>query len=373
MHIVVVCGTNRDGALSRLLATEVAESYRQRGQSVDLLDMNELPPEALLPTAYKEQADSVKKVVDRFLASDGAVFVIPEYNGSYPGVVKLFVDMLPYPEGFDSRPCAFIGLAAGQFKSLRAVEHFQQVAGYRNAYMYPRRDFHRRQLQAVRGWKAVRRRAEQTTSLAGRRLYRVCSEHQESAMIEDFEGSRTEFMKMLAEHDAPPAYVLRAQRVEQVCVSLLKHCHTVRHEMLELVATRLGMLAMQIDQHWDVLLTHVQNPEVVPKLEALHEDLQPKVRVPLEPTTSARRIRSALKDLIGSLERFNRRWQKFVDGVDLSTVNYERQQYNDCYLVEKSAALGSDKLAEMGFERLEDCTTVDILAELPCIEVPVLN
>jgi len=141
MNIVVVCGTNRDGALSRLLATEVAESYRQRDHNVDLLDMNELPADALLPDAYKEKSDSVQKLVDRFLACDGAVFVIPEYNGSYPGVVKLFVDMLPYPEGFDNRPCAFIGIAAGQFKSLRAVEPFQQVAGYRNAYMYPRRIF----------------------------------------------------------------------------------------------------------------------------------------------------------------------------------------------------------------------------------------
>ena len=141
MHIVVVCGTNREGALSRLLATEVAETYRQRDNTVDLLDMNELPTEALLPTAYKEQTDNVKALVDRFLKSDGAVFVIPEYNGSYPGIVKLFVDMLPYPEGFDNRPCAFIGIAAGQFKSLRAVEHFQQVAGYRNAYSYPRRIF----------------------------------------------------------------------------------------------------------------------------------------------------------------------------------------------------------------------------------------
>lgn len=141
MNIVVVCGTNREGALSRLLATEVAETYKQRDQQVDLLDMNELPAEVLQPTAYKDQPANVKQLVDRFLAADGVVFVIPEYNGSYPGVVKLFVDMLPYPEGFESRPCAFIGIAAGQFKSLRAVEHFQQVAGYRNAYMYPRRIF----------------------------------------------------------------------------------------------------------------------------------------------------------------------------------------------------------------------------------------
>ena len=140
MHIVVVCGTNREGALSRLLAQEAVTACEKHA-SVDLLDMNELPAEVLHPTVYNEKPASVQALIDRFLASDGALFVIPEYNGSYPGVVKLFVDMLPYPEGFDSRPCAFIGLAAGQFKSLRAVEHFQQVAGYRNAYTYPRRLF----------------------------------------------------------------------------------------------------------------------------------------------------------------------------------------------------------------------------------------
>ena len=68
MNIVVVCGTNREGALSRLLATEVAESYKQRDQTVDLLDMNELPADVLQPTAYKDQPASVKKLVDRFLA-----------------------------------------------------------------------------------------------------------------------------------------------------------------------------------------------------------------------------------------------------------------------------------------------------------------
>ena len=141
MHIVVVCGTNREGALSRLLSVEAAEAYRQRGHDVDLIDMKDLPVDVLLPTAYKDQPENVAAMVGRFLKADGAVFVVPEYNGSYPGVLKLFVDMFPFPEGFDSRPCAFIGLAAGQFKSLRAVEHFQQVAGYRNAYIFPRRLF----------------------------------------------------------------------------------------------------------------------------------------------------------------------------------------------------------------------------------------
>ena len=139
MRIAVVCGTNREGALSRDLACEVAKCYQLLEHEVDSIDMSELPEEVLTPTAYAEKSPKVQALIERFLNCDGAVFVIPEYNGSYPGVLKLFIDMLPFPEGFDARPCAFIGIAAGQFKALRAVEHFQQVAAYRNAYIFPRR------------------------------------------------------------------------------------------------------------------------------------------------------------------------------------------------------------------------------------------
>ncbi|MHC5067114.1 MAG: NADPH-dependent FMN reductase [Planctomycetota bacterium] len=141
MHIVVVPGTNRAGALSRTLATHVVADYQALGHSVDLLDLTDMGPEFLDPTVYKEQPATVRAMVERFVKADGVVFIVPEYNGSYPGVLKLFVDMLPYPQGFDQRPCAFIGLAAGQFAGLRAVEAFQAVAGYRMALQYPRRVF----------------------------------------------------------------------------------------------------------------------------------------------------------------------------------------------------------------------------------------
>ena len=127
MHIVVIPGTNRAGSLSVRLAALVASSYRTLDCSVDLLELA-LGADFLEPSAYKEPAAAV-------------VFIVPEYNGSYPGILKLFIDMLPYPQGFDQRPCAFIGHAAGQFQGLRAVEHLQGVAGYRNAHLYPGRVF----------------------------------------------------------------------------------------------------------------------------------------------------------------------------------------------------------------------------------------
>jgi NAD(P)H-dependent FMN reductase len=141
MHIVVVPGTNRRGALTAKLGALVASHYAELADSVDLLDLGQMGAEFLDAGAYKNPPPQVAALVDRFLASDGAVFLVPEYNGSYPGVLKLFIDMLPYPQGFEGRPCAFTGLSAGQFRGLRAVEHLQQVAGYRNAYIYPRRCF----------------------------------------------------------------------------------------------------------------------------------------------------------------------------------------------------------------------------------------
>lgn len=141
MHIGIIVGTNRRAGLSHKLAAKVAPLYEALADSVDTIDLREVPTSILDPDAYKKPSAEVSALVARFLACDGVVFIVPEYNGSYPGVLKLLIDMLPYPKGFERRPCAFIGLAAGQFHGLRAVEHLQQVAGYRNAYVYPRRIF----------------------------------------------------------------------------------------------------------------------------------------------------------------------------------------------------------------------------------------
>jgi NAD(P)H-dependent FMN reductase len=67
--------------------------------------------------------------------------VTPEYNGGMPGVLKYFIDMLPFPESFERRPVCFVGAAAGIWGALRPVEQLQAIFGYRNAFVYPERVF----------------------------------------------------------------------------------------------------------------------------------------------------------------------------------------------------------------------------------------
>src|SRR5205814_1354361 len=78
--------------------------------------------------------------VERVTRASGVVLVVPEYNGSYPGVLKLFIDYWRYPETFESRPVAFVGLG-NRWGGLRPVEHLQQALGYRNSYIFPNRVF----------------------------------------------------------------------------------------------------------------------------------------------------------------------------------------------------------------------------------------
>lgn len=187
--------------------------------------------------------------------------------------------------------------------------------------------------------------------------------------MSEYEGSRTEFLKMLAEQDSPPAYLMRAERVESVWQGVLDECRKQQYELLEMPRTRLAQLADLITLRFATLDCYVGN-EMAAYLAQLHQAWQPQLRVPLPATNQPSKICRAVKDLKASFLRFNRRWEAHVAKVDLSQVNYERDQYNDYYLVEKAAALGSDRLAEMGFERLAVCTHDDILTEFPTLRVP---
>jgi chromate reductase len=140
--ITVISGTNREGSHSARVARYVAQLHRQLGAETHLLDLQNLPPALLAPGAYAEKPSGFQEAfVEPVLRAHGLVIVVPEYNGGFPGALKLFIDMLPFPEAFESRPAAYIGVAAGQFGALRPVEQLQMIFGYRNALNFNERVF----------------------------------------------------------------------------------------------------------------------------------------------------------------------------------------------------------------------------------------
>ena len=139
--MTLIVGTNRPGSNTRLVATQIEEIYRGLNTPLKVLDLAQLPPEIFHPGSYAEKPASFKPFAEAVLQASGLIVVTPEYNGSLPGVLKYFIDMLEFPESFEHRPVCFVGLAAGMWGALRPVEQLQAIFGYRNAHIFPERVF----------------------------------------------------------------------------------------------------------------------------------------------------------------------------------------------------------------------------------------
>lgn len=138
--IYIISGTDRPGSSTRKIAQIILAHYQELGAEAEILDMCDWPA-GEVRGQYGNSLNGEPKVwVDKLSGADGFHIVAPEYNASIPGVLKHFIDSWKYPETFEHRPVAFVGLG-GRFGGLRAVEHLQQVFAYRNAYQLPERVF----------------------------------------------------------------------------------------------------------------------------------------------------------------------------------------------------------------------------------------
>jgi chromate reductase len=139
--IVIISGTNRPGSNTRKVTANVEAIYKSLNVKIQLLDLAEMPPEIFAPTSYAAKPAGFSRFIDSVLAADGLVVVTPEYNGGFPGVLKYFIDMLPFPESLEGRPACFVGLSAGNWGALRPIEQLQSIFNYRNANIFPERVF----------------------------------------------------------------------------------------------------------------------------------------------------------------------------------------------------------------------------------------
>ncbi|MBI1292706.1 NADPH-dependent oxidoreductase [bacterium] len=137
--IQVISGTNRAGSNTLKVAKIIADMYRARGAEVGLLDLQDLPADLFSPASYGAKPAAFAPFQDAVLGADGLHVVFPEYNGSFPGVLKYFIDMLKFPESFEHRCVAYTGVSAGLWGNIRGVEQLQLVFNYRNAYNLPER------------------------------------------------------------------------------------------------------------------------------------------------------------------------------------------------------------------------------------------
>lgn len=136
MRIHILSSTDRPGS-NAMKVSKYVKGILKEGSEVEIFSLEDYPLNDIVGGKYGKEIDSVKSFNDRFLSADGFLFVIPEYNGGFPGILKIFYDYLPFPKAFNRVPVSLIGEAAGAFGALRPVEQFAQLLSYRKAHIFP--------------------------------------------------------------------------------------------------------------------------------------------------------------------------------------------------------------------------------------------
>ncbi len=144
--ITVISSTNRTDSNTHHFAKHYAERLQAKtGDTVNLLDLNALDDWSLHGAMYTPdgQGASVTKVQDEWLIPSGKiVFVVPEYNGSFPGVLKVFLDSLSIrnsKETFHNTQALLVGVALGRAGNLRGLEHLGGILMHLGMTVHPNR------------------------------------------------------------------------------------------------------------------------------------------------------------------------------------------------------------------------------------------
>ena len=129
-RIAVVVGSLRKDSFNRKLASAIVKlapsefSFKQ-------VQIDDLP-------LYNQdddtnQAESVKRLKDEIAASQGLLFVTPEYNRSMPGVLKNAIDNASRPYGqsaWAGKPAGVLGASVGAIGTAMAQQHLRNVLAY---------------------------------------------------------------------------------------------------------------------------------------------------------------------------------------------------------------------------------------------------
>lgn len=109
------------------MTLRVAQYYyneiQKRGADVHLISLEQLP--------VWERGEMLLKIESELLIpTEKFLFVMPEYNGSFPGILKLLIDNTDIRQCWWYKKAAMVGVADGRGGNLRGIEHMTNILHY---------------------------------------------------------------------------------------------------------------------------------------------------------------------------------------------------------------------------------------------------
>ena len=136
MTTTIISGTNRLNSMSRQVAEAYAKLMDEQNYPNQLKFLENIPEEAVLDAIYRKGDNIMRDFAHTiFNESDRLVIIVPEYNASMPGILKLVIDSCD-PSIFKGKKIALIGISSGRAGNIRGLDHVMTVFNYLQSEVY---------------------------------------------------------------------------------------------------------------------------------------------------------------------------------------------------------------------------------------------
>jgi chromate reductase len=137
MHsITIISATNRVDSNTEKVANYYKSALNSKGVDVELFSLKDLPESVLHTDLYGKRSENFQSIINTYVDKQTKfIFVSPEYNGSFAGILKVFLDAVPPRTWMDNKAC-LVGIATGRAGNLRGMEHLTNILNYLKINVY---------------------------------------------------------------------------------------------------------------------------------------------------------------------------------------------------------------------------------------------
>ena len=137
MMITIISGTNRPQSNTFKVATCYAQLMEKQGVKPKLLSLEIVPADIAFNELFNNRSERFQQILDEYIIpAQKFVIISPEYNGSFPGILKTFIDAI-HPDINRGKKAALVGVSTGRAGNLRGMDHLTGILHYLGFHVLP--------------------------------------------------------------------------------------------------------------------------------------------------------------------------------------------------------------------------------------------
>lgn len=135
--ITIISATNRPNSNTLKVSEKYAQLMEKQGLTAKILSLEQVPADIAFNEVFSNRSEKFQQLLEEYVIPvQKFVIIAPEYNGSFPGILKIFFDAI-HPDLNRGKKVALVGVASGRAGNLRGMDHLTGILNYLGMHVHP--------------------------------------------------------------------------------------------------------------------------------------------------------------------------------------------------------------------------------------------